>query len=158
MNLCTFPDCDRDKGAYKTYCGPHMKQRRQGKPMTPLQNKGGVWTLERLLSRAVPEGDCLVWSEQSNKYVNVWHDNTNWKAHRLSFHLATGEDVRDAAIHHKCANPRCVNPDHLQRASQVENTLEMLARKDYEARIASLEEQVKELQKELDNVRRGVSV
>lgn len=150
MNLCTFPGCDRDKGAYKTYCGPHMKQRKAGKPMTLLQNRGGIWTLENLLLRTDKVGNCLLWAEQRNRYTNVWHGGAPWKAHRLSYHLATGDDISDGHIHHTCANTRCINPDHLQRASQAENTLEMLARRDYEARIAALEARVKELETNLD--------
>lgn len=150
MNLCSFPDCDRDKGRYRTYCGPHMKQRASGKPMKPLYNKDGAWTLDRLLAKADVEGDCLLWPTQNNKYANVWHDSTNWKAHRLAYHLATGEDITGVPIHHKCANARCVNPAHLQRASHADNVLEMLARKDYEAEIARLQLRIVELEAELE--------
>jgi hypothetical protein len=129
-----------------------MKQRKSGKPMRPLYNRTGVWTLESLLDRANQAGECLEWDVQCNKYANVWHDNTNWKAHRLAYHLATGEVIGGVPIHHKCANSRCVNPEHLQRASQAENTLEMMARKDYEAEISRLTLRVIELEAQLERV------
>ena len=126
-----------------------MKQRKSGKPMRPLYNKSGSYTLGSLLSKAETFGECLLWS-CDKKYGEVWHNSANWKAHRLSYHLATGEDISDGHIHHTCANTRCINPEHLQRASQAENTLEMLARRDYEARISALEARVKQLEAELD--------
>lgn len=72
-------------------------------------------------------------------------DPTIQYTHRLSFEhfhraLAPGEHV-----HHKCANRRCFNPDHLQAASANENTAEMNARRTYEARIAFLEAEVERL-------------
>jgi hypothetical protein len=129
-----------------------MKQRKSGKPMKPLYNKDGTWTLDRLLAKAEVEGDCLVWPQQVNKYANVWHNNTNWKAHRLSYHLATGDEIQGIPIHHICANGFCIRPEHLQRASQAENTLEMLARRDYEAEIARLQLRIIELEAQLEGV------
>ena len=78
-------------------------------------------------------------------------------AHRLSFFLATGAEIGKQVVHHKCANSRCINPDHLERASQADNTLEMLARRDYEARIRALEARVEELEAQLDTHRAGAA-
>lgn len=156
MNLCTFPGCDRDKHTYKTYCGPHMKQRKSGKPMRPLYNKDGVWTLEKMMAKATQDGECQVWPPQGSKYPNVWHNGANWKAHRLAYHLATGEVIDGVPLHHKCANARCINPEHLEPASSAENTLEMMARKAYEAQIAALEARVAQLEAELD-MERGIA-
>ena len=47
--------------------------------------------------------------------------------------------------HHKCANTACVNPNHLEPATAAENSLEMLARNSYLARIAELEGVIAEL-------------
>lgn len=78
--------------------------------------------------------------------------------HRLAYHLATDEELGDAVIHHTCANRGCINPEHLVRASAAENILEMLARRDYEAKIIALEARVKQLEAELDLERSGVAV
>jgi hypothetical protein len=149
IDLCRFPDCDRER-KYRNWCGPHYKQEKSGKPLTPLQNRGGVWALGNLLKWAVSDGECLIWPT-TKKYGNVWHGGKCWKAHRLAFYLATGDDPEDGTVHHTCANTRCINPNHLERASRVENTLEMLARTDYEARIKALEARVKELEAERES-------
>jgi hypothetical protein len=64
--------------------------------------------------------------------------------------LHTGENIEGAHIHHICANARCINPEHLQRASAAENTLEMMARRDYEAEIARLQLRIIELEAKLE--------
>lgn len=145
-NTCDFPGCERDRGAYKKYCGPHMKQKRSGKPLRLLYNRGGNWTLDGLLKQTTLEGECRIWSRSKAKYGNVWHGSLPWKAHRLSYHLATGEDVHNIPLHHKCARTLCINPDHLEPASTAENTLEMNGRRAYEAPIAFLQAKVEELQ------------
>ena len=48
-------------------------------------------------------------------------------------------------VHHKCANRRCVRPDHLEIASRSENNLEMHSRKSLDARIAALETALREI-------------
>jgi uncharacterized small protein (DUF1192 family) len=44
------------------------------------------------------------------------------------------------------------DPEHLQTATKADNTLEMLARKDYEAEIARLQLRIIELEAELERV------
>lgn len=46
---------------------------------------------------------------------------------------------KQAVVHHKCAVRACVNPDHLQPVTHIENTAEMLARQTYLKRIRDLE-------------------
>ena len=65
------------------------------------------------------------------------------QTHRVTFEYATGIKPGEMVIHHKCANKACCNPEHLQLATQHENTAEMHARRSFEARIQSLEEALK---------------
>ncbi|QYW07373.1 HNH endonuclease [Mycobacterium phage Ohno789] len=148
--MCSFPGCDRERRYPRVgLCDAHYMQKWKGQELKPLRIMG-KWTLEKLLDRATPDGDCYNWVR---KYGQVTYQGRVWGAHHLSYHLATGEDTTGRQIHHKCANARCVNPAHLELASNAANTLEMFARKDYEARIAALEAQVQELQRELDEAR-----
>ena len=59
--------------------------------------------------------------------------------HRLALEAKHGAPLGTQQAHHTCANTMCVNPDHLQAATHVENIAEMKARRSYEARIAELE-------------------
>lgn len=150
--LCSFDGCWKTHYA-KGLCNSHRKQQLRGEKLTPLREwHPGDYTLESLLELAYEDGECLVWGKSCNQYGYgvARHGGKQWMAHRLAYHLATGSDIDGAQIHHTCANRACVSPAHLQRASHAENSLEMLARKDYEARITALEARVKELEAQLE--------
>ena len=160
--ICSFEDCGRSHYAFGV-CEGHYKQLKRDEPLRPLRTrrkgKSCEYTLSELLSWTRREGDCLVWARADNGqgYGIAFHGGKNWMAHRLSFFLATGAETGKQVVHHKCANSRCINPDHLERASQADNTLEMLARRDYEARIRALEARVEELEAQLDTHRAGAA-
>lgn len=59
--------------------------------------------------------------------------------HRLACETRVGAPLGDQAAHHKCANTRCVNPDHLEPVTAAANTVEMLARTYMLRRIRALE-------------------
>lgn len=103
------------------------------------------------MERATPEGGCQVINKtHTAKYPMVAVGNGKQKrAHRVMYELVYGEIPPGAVVHHKCGNRHCINPDHLQLACNAENSLEMMARKTYEARIDSLEREVEDLREEL---------
>lgn len=149
---CSFPDCTGVMKTYKEWCPAHYAQLRTGKPLKPRRRYNpGIHTLEDLLKETTLEGGCMRFREFDD-YGRLEVDGKPWRAHRLSYQLATGEDVEGIAIHHKCANTWCINPDHLQRATDYDNNLEMLARRSYEAQIAALRVRVAELEAELGKV------
>ncbi len=43
------------------------------------------------------------------------------KAHRVSWILTYGEIPSDQVVRHKCDNPTCVNPNHLELGTQKDN-------------------------------------
>ena len=70
---------------------------------------------------------CWLWQGGKNPagygrfyiYGNVMHF-----AHRLSYELAFGDIQPGMVVMHKCDNPSCVNPNHLEIATQEENMLD----------------------------------
>lgn len=50
------------------------------------------------------------------------------RAHRVAYELANGPISDGLVVRHKCDNPKCVNPSHLEVGSQRENALDMVAR------------------------------
>jgi len=47
--------------------------------------------------------------------------NSNGKVHRIVYELSTGEDIQGKVVRHKCDNPLCVNPKHLELGSHADN-------------------------------------
>lgn len=62
------------------------------------------------------------------------------QVHRLALECKHSAPLGTQAAHHACANTKCVNPDHLQPVSHVENTIEMMQRNYYLQRIEELEQ------------------
>lgn len=130
-------------------------QRANGRELSPLR-VSEYKSFDDMLIKAEFRGECILWSGSLDKsgYGRMgFRSERNVLVHRVAYTLSTGEDIGGAQIHHTCANRRCFNPKHLQRASKSENVLEMLARRDYEARISALEAKVKELEAQLDTPR-----
>lgn len=60
--------------------------------------------------------------------------------HRLVARIMLPEFKDELQVHHKCANRKCCNPEHLQVLTSRENRAEMLERNTYINRIRALEE------------------
>lgn len=51
-----------------------------------------------------------------------------YRAHRLSYLIASGEDPAEYQVIHSCDTPPCVNPAHLRKATNAENVRDMIAK------------------------------
>lgn len=73
------------------------------------------------VDRGGPDG-CWVWmGYRRGNYGQVTFKDRKWRAHRLAYELLVGPIPEGYHIHHKCRNPVCVNPDHLEPLSEVEH-------------------------------------
>lgn len=53
----------------------------------------------------------------------------NYGAHRIAYRLANGTFPPDGlVVRHKCDNPRCVNPFHLEPGTKADNSMDMVQR------------------------------
>jgi hypothetical protein len=86
---------------------------------------------ERLLAKAVSQGDCLIWTGGNSKtsgYGLIWADGRHQSAHRISYLVHHGEIPAGAVVMHSCDNRLCINPAHLSLGNQRANTADMLAK------------------------------
>ncbi len=81
---------------------------------------------EIIEERSVPEAltGCWLWTGAMTKgYGDIWAPAFGTrKAHRLSYLVFKGQIPVELALDHKCRNPSCVNPDHLEPVTREENT------------------------------------
>jgi hypothetical protein len=98
--------------------------------------KPTVYTQARFWSKVdvhIDDRECWLWrgAKTGNGYGNfsVPELGTKAPAHRVAYWLATGSYPEFGfVVRHKCDNPICVNPHHLEIGTQTDNMLDMVAR------------------------------
>ena len=128
---CTLPDCDRPhKG--RGLCDMHIQRlRHTGTTDSPVRSlEDRFW--EKVDKRG-PD-DCWEWTGARREFGHgaIFSGDSEstapaLKAHRVSAQLA-GMDIEGLVVRHKCDNPPCVNPAHLETGTQNENYGDMIAR------------------------------
>jgi hypothetical protein len=88
-------------------------------------------TEQKLLTKAQWINGCLVWvgDRWPRGYGRIRHaGRKSYAAHRLMYELKHGPIAEGQVIRHKCDNPPCINPDHLELGSVKDNVADMFAR------------------------------
>lgn len=96
----------------------------------------------------VTAAGCWEWSRKvhASGYAVVAIAGRTMQVHRLSLEARLGRPLGKQAAHHVCANTTCVNPDHLQPVTHIQNAAEMLARTYMVQRITELEAALRDLE------------
>lgn len=80
--------------------------------------------------------DCILWTPRRNgqvaahRYGRVWDPERrrSMGAHVLAWEAANGAVPDGAVVRHKCDNPPCVNPHHLEIGTMGDNSRDMVKR------------------------------
>jgi len=75
-------------------------------------------------------GPCWLWTGAANESgygVLTWNKRVE-RAHRISYVIHKGPIPSGAMIRHRCDNPPCVNPDHLEPGTAADNSADMVVR------------------------------
>lgn len=126
--ICSVPEC-LDPYDAKGYCGRHyMKWREYGDPLAGGTNSST--TEERFEKFTQQVGECMEWvgSRTGAGYGTLAMEGGSAYAHRLAWERANGPIPGGLVVRHKCDNPPCVNPDHLEVGTQYDNIHDMIAR------------------------------
>ncbi|WP_439212545.1 HNH endonuclease signature motif containing protein [Duffyella gerundensis] len=69
------------------------------------------------------DNGCINWTGNRTAfgYGSIRMNNRTVRTHRLSYELAKGPIPEGLIIRHKCDNPSCINPDHLEVGTTKDN-------------------------------------
>jgi hypothetical protein len=78
-------------------------------------------------------GECVIWTgaKTSLGYGIKRVGKRSLYAHRISYcdaHQKTIEEIHGLVVRHRCDNPSCVNPDHLEIGTQADNMRDKASR------------------------------
>ncbi len=85
--------------------------------------------MSKWLTYVKPEGSCLIWSRSFNSdgYARAGvKGNTNIKVHREVFFDTHG--YYPPVVRHLCDNRQCINPDHLEAGTNLDNIKDRVGR------------------------------
>lgn len=74
--------------------------------------------------------ECWIWTGTTDGYGYgvTSHFRQKIKAHRLSYEMRFGPIPPGLVVRHKCDNPCCVNPNHLELGTQKDNVRDAVSR------------------------------
>ncbi len=71
---------------------------------------------------------CTTLSKDHDGYVYIHYGKINTRLHRVVYKVFIGHVTVNELVRHKCDNPGCCNPDHLQVGTAKDNSLDMVER------------------------------
>lgn len=85
---------------------------------------------EQFWARIEKQDGCWEWTGNADGqgYARFKVDRVTHFGHRYSYELHHGPIPEGLVVRHKCDNPPCVNPDHLEIGTHQDNMNDMIAR------------------------------
>lgn len=85
----------------------------------------------RLLGRARPDGDCLVWTgcQDGQGYGMVQRRGRSHRTHRWMWEVVNGPIPEGMLVDHICWNRACINIEHLRLATRQQNNYNLQSAK-----------------------------
>lgn len=80
--------------------------------------------LSYFLNKTIEVNSCLEWQGCYNTdgYPRIsWKGSANGKLHRVVWELHTNKSAKGLIVRHTCDNPKCINPNHLDIGTSLDN-------------------------------------
>ena len=138
---CVEEECsNRRSCGTRGKCHKHYRKMKRleqdiNAPPTPAERKR-TWT--RLLSKMERDGDCWLWTgtKVTGGYGEILFRYRQCRTHRLAWFLTYGYWIELPLVtSHKCHQPLCFNPSHLESATQDQNVAENVTNPTCEGRL-----------------------
>jgi hypothetical protein len=129
--MCSVNGCD-GRVAGIGFCNKHyLRFKKYGDPLGGKRNHAPVE--ERFWRYVQKTESCWEWVGNKGRfgYGRIQEFGVSGKtvqAHRLSYQMHVGPIPDGLFVMHKCDNPSCVNPGHLQLGTPRDNTQDMIAK------------------------------
>ena len=122
----------RCKDCYNLYKREYAKKHYRDEFIITPDVVKRFWSLVNKCGPANPSlGECWVWigSSHGDGYGHFRVGHKVLKAHRFSYEISVIKPGDEQIIRHKCDNPPCVRPDHLEIGLPIDNVSDMVLRK-----------------------------
>lgn len=135
---CTVPECERARWA-KGMCLMHYKRVWRHGSVERTRAAPSMTRGDRLrrVGWDVSDQGCWVFRgrRRKNGRCEVRYQNRMEQAHRLAYAEWVGPIPGGLVVRHRCDNPPCINPDHLELGTQLDNMRDMVERRRFHAKL-----------------------
>jgi hypothetical protein len=158
---CAVEGCDISKIRARGWCDKHWQRWWNHGDPTFIKTGRGLPLEERFWRSVVKTETCWLWTagkKPAGEYGVFNISKTHGiVAHRFAYQVLVGPIPDGMELDHKCEVKNCVNPDHLEPVTRVENMLRISVRRAQRTadlaiartRIAELEEQLRVAHEEI---------
>lgn len=128
---CSVDGCERPIQA-RGMCDRHYQNATKYGRAIPRKD----WTAPEVIADTgwtVAESGCWEWdgsvTEKGYGLINIERQGlVGARVHRVMYELHVGPIPNGQLIRHRCDNPPCINPDHLEPGTPADNTSDMMER------------------------------
>lgn len=118
---CTFAGCKNTVHG-NDLCSGHYRQQQKGRNLSPLRPKTLRQRFAAKVNKETTDG-CWEWTAfvSAEGYGRFGVGHRVLLAHRVSWELINGHIPDGMFLDHRCANRKCVNPEHLRVVTNGQN-------------------------------------